>query len=117
LNGLDLIDDPQANNIPNLTEGLEMKSISLKLETKQSYNDYPQQAVENAKRGIRLNEEIGNECATAVGKQRGQDIANRRPLSYDVIKRTFSYLSRAEEYYNPDDTEACGTISYLNTGK
>lgn len=116
MNGLDLIDDPQANNIPNLTEGLEMKSISLKLETKQSYNDYPQQAVENAKRGIRLNEEVGNECATAVGKQRGQDIANRRPLSYDVIKRTFSYLSRAEEYYNPDDTEACGTISYLLWG-
>jgi hypothetical protein len=34
----------------------------------------------------------------------------------DTIKRTYSYLSRAAEYYNPEDTEACGTISYLLWG-
>ena len=28
----------------------------------------------------------------------------------------YSFLSRAETYYNPDDTEACGTISYLLWG-
>jgi len=28
----------------------------------------------------------------------------------------FSYLSRAETYYNENDTEACGTISYLLWG-
>ena len=28
----------------------------------------------------------------------------------------YSYLSRAEEYYDPSDTEACGTISYLMWG-
>jgi hypothetical protein len=28
----------------------------------------------------------------------------------------YSYLSRAEEYYNPDDNSACGTISYLLWG-
>ena len=28
----------------------------------------------------------------------------------------FSYLSRAEVYYDPDNTEACGTISYLLWG-
>jgi hypothetical protein len=28
----------------------------------------------------------------------------------------YSYLSRAEEYYNADDESACGTISYLLWG-
>ena len=27
-----------------------------------------------------------------------------------------SYLSRAETYYDPNDTKACGTISYLLWG-
>jgi hypothetical protein len=28
----------------------------------------------------------------------------------------YSYLSRAEEYYDENDTRACGTISYLLWG-
>ena len=68
------------------------------------------------KRGIKLNDEVNNKCATNVGKQRAQDIANKRGLSFSTIKRTFSYLSRAEEYYDPSDTKACGTISYLLWG-
>jgi hypothetical protein len=34
----------------------------------------------------------------------------------ETIKRTYSYLSRGKEYYNPKDTKACGTISYLLWG-
>ena len=81
-----------------------------------TYADYPDAAVNNAKRGIKLNDEVNNKCATNVGKQRAQDISNRRGLSFSTIKRTFSYLSRAEEYYDPSDTKACGTISYLLWG-
>ena len=58
------------------------------------------------KRGIKLNDEVNNKCATNVGKQRAQDIANKRGLSFSTIKRTFSYLSRAEEYYDPSDTKS-----------
>jgi hypothetical protein len=81
-----------------------------------SYNDYPQSAKDNAERGIRLNEAVGNKCATQVGKVRAQQIMNGENLSMDTIKRTYSYLSRAAEYYNPEDSEACGTISYLLWG-
>ena len=88
----------------------------VKEEAFESYNDYPQSAKDNAERGIRLNEEIGNRCATQIGKVRAQQIMNGENLSMDTIKRTYSYLSRAVEYYNPDDTEACGTISYLLWG-
>jgi len=82
----------------------------------ESFSDYPESAKNNAARGIRLNEELGNKCATQVGKVRGQQIANGESLSEDTIKRTYSYLSRAKEYYNPNDPEACGTISYLLWG-
>lgn len=81
-----------------------------------SYNDYPQSAKDNAERGIRLNEELGNKCATQVGKIRATQIMQGENLSRETIRRTYSYLSRAAEYYNPEDREACGTISYLLWG-
>jgi hypothetical protein len=85
-------------------------------ELSQTFDDYPKKAKENAERGIRLNEKVNNKCATQVGKVRAQQISKGEPLSIETIKRTFSYLSRAKEYYNPNDTEACGTISYLLWG-
>jgi len=79
-------------------------------------NDYPQAAVDNAIRGMKLNEDVNNKCATLVGKARANQLANRENLSMETIQRTYSFLSRAKEYYNPSDPEACGTISYLLWG-
>lgn len=81
-----------------------------------SYNDYPEAVKENAARGIRLNEEVNNKCATQVGKVRAQQLANGESISVETIKRMYSYLSRAKEYYKPNDDKACGTISYLLWG-
>ena len=80
------------------------------------FDDYPKAASQNAQRGINLNEKLGNDCATLVGKNRARQLVGRENLSLETIKRTYSYLSRAKEYYNPSDTEACGTISYLLWG-
>ena len=82
----------------------------------ESYADYGEGVKNNAKRGRELNEKQGNKCATAVGKQRGADLAAGRGLSLETIKRMYSYLSRAEEYYDESDTTACGTISFLLWG-
>ena len=82
----------------------------------ESVNDYPKAVTEAAKRGIRLNEENGNKCATQTGKVRAQQLAQGKPISMDTVKRMYSYLSRAETYYDPNDTTACGTISYLLWG-
>jgi len=82
----------------------------------ESYNDYPKSVSNNAKRGIELNEKVDNKCATQVGKIRAQQLAQGKPISKETIKRMFSYLSRAEVYYEKGDTESCGYISYLLWG-
>lgn len=82
----------------------------------ESYSDYPDSASNNAKRGIELNEKNNNKCATQVGKVRAQQLADGKPVSVETIKRMHSYLSRAEEYYDESDTQACGTISYFLWG-
>ena len=82
----------------------------------ESFSDYPQSVSNNAKRGIELNKKVNNKCATQVGKVRAKQLADRKPISMQTIKRMFSYLSRAEEYYKTGDTEACGYISYLLWG-
>jgi hypothetical protein len=82
----------------------------------ESYSDYPSGVKNNAKRGLELNEKVNNKCATQVGKIRAQQLAQGKPISKETIKRMYSYLSRAEEYYDESDTTACGTISYLLWG-
>lgn len=85
-------------------------------EVLESYSDYPDAVKNNAKRGLELNEAVNNKCATQVGKVRAQQLAQGKPVSEETIKRMYSYLSRAEEYYDEGNTEACGTISYLLWG-
>lgn len=80
------------------------------------YSDYPEVMTSNAKRGLELNKENGGKCATAVGKETARILSSGEALSEDRVVRMYSYLSRAETYYNPDDTTACGTISYLMWG-
>ena len=82
----------------------------------ESYSDYPSGVKNNAKKGIELNEKIGNKCATNVGKIRAQQLANGRPISVETIKRMHSYLSRAEEYFDPSDNSKCGTVSFYLWG-
>lgn len=89
---------------------------TLKILLEDSYQDYGQEISNNAKRGIDLNEANGNKCATQTGKVRAQQLANGEPLSVDTIQRMYSFLSRAETYYDETDTKACGTISYLLWG-
>lgn len=82
----------------------------------ESFKDYPDSVSNNAKKGIELNEKQGNKCATQVGKIRAQQLSQKQPLSVETIKRMYSYLSRAQEYYDEGDTTSCGYISYLLWG-
>ena len=82
----------------------------------ESYSDYGSGISNNAKKGIELNLKNNNKCATPVGKIRAQQLAKGEPISVETIKRMYSYLSRAEVYYDETDMNACGTISFLLWG-
>lgn len=110
--GLAAIEESEAEYLlSNLKDIVSGVSVTL-----ESYNDYPDSVANNAKRGIELNEKVNNKCATDVGKIRAQQLAKKEKVSTETIKRMYSYLSRAEEYYDESDTTACGTISYLLWG-
>jgi hypothetical protein len=101
------------NNLTDEEAEILLAKITLLFE---SYSDYGQEIRNNAKRGIELNEKNNNKCATQTGKVRAQQIANGEKLSVETIQRMHSYLSRAETYYDENDMNACGTISYLLWG-
>tara|TARA_R100001440_G_scaffold70846_2_gene93527 strand:- start:6019 stop:7533 length:1515 start_codon:yes stop_codon:yes gene_type:complete len=82
----------------------------------ESYGDYPESAKNNAIRGIKYNKAVNNKCATAVGKTRARQLERGENFTVPTLKRIYSYLSRAETYYQEGDNEACGTISYLLWG-
>lgn len=82
----------------------------------ESYADYGDSVRNNAKRGRELNEKNGNKCATQVGKVRSAQLEKGEAISVETLKRMYSYLSRAEAYYDESDMNACGTISFLLWG-
>jgi hypothetical protein len=110
---LEAIEQEEAEYLLSEIKGIIENKTDVELK---SFSDYPESVSNNAKRGIELNEKVNNRCATQVGKVRAQQLADRKPITMETIKRMYSYLSRAEAYYNPSDTEACGTISYLLWG-
>lgn len=80
----------------------------------QSYTDYPQEASELARRALAWLEENDNpnNCLTAVGFARANQLANREPLSEDTLERVASFLARAEEYKDTPYSEGCGKIAW-----
>lgn len=60
------------------------------------FTDYPQKARNNAKQAL----EHTSPCGTPMGKRRGQDIAEGRPLSFKDIRSIYSYLKRNQGHKN-----------------
>ena len=70
-----------------------------------------------ARQGLKMREESkpSNRGGTAVGLARANQFAKREMVSLDVVKRTFSFLSRARVYYKPGENTP-GTQAYLLWG-
>lgn len=78
----------------------------------------PTQAMsEAAKRGLRMREEAppSQRGGTRVGLARARQFAERREVSLDIVRRTYSFLSRAAVYYKPGEPTK-GTQAYLLWG-
>lgn len=87
-------------------------SKRLKLET---YSDYPQGAVNNAKRALEWADKNGwGSCGTAVGKRRASQLASRENLTVSTIKRMYSFLSRhkGDLEASKSYSDGCGKLMY-----
>lgn len=70
-----------------------------------------------ARRGLRMRSQStpSQRGGTAVGLARARQFSQRQAVSLDIVKRTFSFLSRARTYYQPGTTTP-GTQAYLLWG-
>ena len=70
-----------------------------------------------ARRGLKMRESSppSNQGGTAIGLARAGQFVNRESVSLDIVKRTFSFLSRARVYYRPGSNTP-GTQAYLMWG-
>lgn len=81
-----------------------------------SWNDYPEAAVENAKTALRWAEENGwGDCGEATGKNRANQIANREKLSRETIARMSAFQRHRENSKRPLG-DGCGRLMWLAWG-
>lgn len=81
-----------------------------------SWNDYPEAAVENAKTALRWAEENGwGDCGEATGKQRANQLANREKLSRETIARMSAFARHRQNSDRPLG-EGCGRLMWLAWG-
>ena len=79
---------------------LSSKKSMFKEAIPDSFSNYPESASNNAKRMIEYRDKYGRDKVsggTIVGWRRAQQLANREAISFDTIKRVFSFLSRHKE--------------------
>lgn len=81
-----------------------------------SWNDYPEAAVQNAKTALRWAEENGwGDCGEASGKNRANQIAKREKLSRDTIARMSAFQRHRQNSDRPLG-EGCGRLMWLAWG-
>ena len=85
------------------------------------WTDYPQAAVDNAKRALKIREEEGTDCGTPVGWESARIIANKEAITKQRLPRIYSFLSRAKVYdkgrfKDEDGNQICGSIMYAAWG-
>jgi hypothetical protein len=91
-------------------EGIRKKKR--KKEYFETYNDYPDAAVNAAKRALKWADENGwGDCGTAVGKERANQLANRENISEDTISRMASF-ERHRQHKDVPYSEGCGGLMW-----
>ena len=82
----------------------------------ESYTDYPEGAVNNAKRALEWADKNGwGDCGMGAGKARANQLANREPISEDTIAR-MSAFERHRQNSDTPYTEGCGKLMWDSWG-
>jgi hypothetical protein len=97
--------------VPNCVPIDAKKKKKKKRRYLETYNDYPQGAVNNAKRAIKYKEENGTTCGTRVGWTRAGQLARRENISRDTIARMASF-KRHQQHKDVPYTEGCGGLMW-----
>jgi hypothetical protein len=78
----------------------------------ESYTDYPEEAVNNAKRALAYADKNGwGSCGTPVGKARANQLANKEPISRDTIARMASF-KRQQQNKDVPYGKGCGGLMW-----
>ena len=78
----------------------------------ESYNDYPESAVNNAKKVLKWVEKNGwGSCGEATGKKRAAQIAGKQNISRDTIARMASF-KRHQQHKDVPYSEGCGGLMW-----
>ena len=93
-------------NYEDILEKLEAISVRFK-----TYNDYPQAAVNNAKRAIKYKKEKGTTCGTTIGWRRASQIASKSKISRETIARVASF-KRHQQNKDVPYSEGCGGLMW-----
>lgn len=85
-------------------------------EVLQSYTDYPQAAVDNAKLALKIRiEEPLLQCGTRVGWARANQLSKREPISEETIARMASFV-RQKQNSAGNPRRDCGALMWLAWG-
>ena len=97
--------DVDVSALPNYINPLDDKDYEF-----ETYNDYPESAVNAAKRALEWKDEHpDNDCGTRVGWARANQLANRRNISEDTIARMASF-ARHLQHEDVPYSEGCGGL-------
>jgi hypothetical protein len=77
----------------------------------ETYNDYPEEAVNNAKRALKYKEENNISCGTPTGWTRARQLSNKEGISRETISRMASFKRHQQHKDVPYD-EGCGGIMW-----
>ena len=85
---------------------------SKKLKLAETYTDYPEGAVNNAKRALDWADKNGwGDCGMGPGKARANQLANREPISEDTIARMSAFERHRQNSETPY-SEGCGKLMW-----
>lgn len=106
----EIIEEDLSAEIDAAKKLLEVKKLFIE-ELAETYNDYPEGAVNNAKRALKWKKENGSSCGTSVGWKRASQLANKQNISRDTIARMASF-KRHQQNKDVPYSEGCGGIMW-----
>lgn len=108
--GIGIHYDNNSREIELINEKTDAKGLKFAFE--ETYNDYPEAAINNAQRAIKWAEENGwGDCGTPVGKARAYQLANRENISRDTIARMAAFQRHQQNKNVPYD-QGCGGLMW-----